>query len=366
MKKTFITLLIILTSALLATVIYKNHSVVNPQDLLPFENKINGKFSHVEESSEKKVTAESIKISPIENEHNQKPFDVHLTSDITNVLLTEDKVKRVAELVRLADAYPKNELLQFLASTNCIKLKTNPCDPKRFAERLLSINPKNVIGKELLISDSLNNKDYETALSILESIDGDETYSTYFTETIEIIEYALSKRPPSNKYSKKEVEKSLGITLNNNQSPLSKDNLQNLGVLIDAIGIAAAQAINGDVSQACFKEATTNPQAERWLKACNTYGLAVQNSKSSLGQTLGISIQARMQFLLGNQSAYEELNATKQGIGDLMSLATVILTDESFFNSGKSVRYFSDLKRYGELEAMQRLIKRETQTKPQP
>ena len=360
MKKTFITLLIIFTSALLATVIYKNQSVENPQDLLPFENKINGDFSQVEESIEKKVTAESIKISPIANEQNQKPFDVHLTNDITNVLLTEDKVKRVAELVRLADAYPKNELLQFLASANCIKLKTNPCDPKRFAERLLSINPKNVVGKELLISDSLNSKDYESALSILESIEGDESYNTYYSETFENVEYSLHKDARLNKYSKKKLEKTLGYKIKPDLSQLSDESIQRLGVAIDAIGIAAAQAINGDVTQACLKQGVANTQAERWRSACYKYGLALENSKTILGHSLGITIQARMQFLLGNQAAHEDLINIKNQIKDLNNLSGVIMTDESFFSSGEFEFYFSELKKYGEFEAMRRLIERQS------
>lgn len=359
MKKTLITLLILIAITLLAAVFYKNLSNENSQILIPIKKPEIEKSPPAKKPNETKLVIESTELNSLSNDQNETTIDLALANDITNGLLIKDRLQRIAELVRLADVYPENELLQFLASNSCIKLKSNPCDPKRFADRLLSINPKNIIGKELLISDSLNSKDYETALSILETIDNGDTYSIYFSETIETVESSLRTKPPLNKYSRWKLEKSLGYPTKSNLSQLSDGSLQKLGIQIDAIGVAAAQAINGDVIKTCSKEVTANVQAGRWINACNNYGQAMENSKSLLGQSIGLGIQARMQSLLGNHTASEELRIAKERISAIRNLATPIMTAESFFTSGETEKYFADLKKFGELEAMRRLIERQ-------
>ena len=362
MKKPLITLFILIAITLLAAVFYNNLSNENTQILIPIKKPEIEKLPPAKKTNETKLVIKSTELNSLSNDQNETTIDIALANDITNGLFTKDRLQRIAELVRLADVYTENELLQFLASNGCIKLKSEPCDPKRFAERLLSINPKNIIGKELLVSDSLNNKDYETALSILETIDNSDEYSSYFSETMEIVESSLSANPPSNKYSREALGKSIGYP-ESNFSQMSDGSLQILGIQIDAIGVAAAQAINGDVIQTCSKEASENAQAKRWINACNNYGQAMQNSKSTFGQTVGLSIQARMQTLLGNHSATEELIIAKERIGNIMNLAIPIMTAESFFTSGETETYFADVKEYGEIEAMKRVIERDNNSK---
>ena len=296
----------------------------------------------------------------VSDQLNISDLDILIANDITNALTIEDYLTRVSELVRLADINTNNELLQYLASVSCVRLKENPCDPKRFAQRLLAINPNNAIGKELLVTDSLLQNDFESALTILENIQQTDDYSSYFSEVAENVKRSLLDKPDFYENLIQDIMNSPKFTDEPMVKNLSKERLKDLKVNSHAIGVAAAQSINPKVSQACYAQVKSNSQKQRWLNACHDYGVSMQNSVQMIDHFMGAKLQLTMLELKGDAEAAWLVQKTIEEHRHIFEKSADISINGRFLLSEEFELYASELIEFGDIEAMKRLIERHT------
>lgn len=128
---------------------------------------------------------------------NNKPkfeIDLQLSEDLVQALMTKNQGKRLSEIIRLADAYPDNLLLQYLAATNCLRKQQLICDSNKFTQRLLIANPNSATAKSFLAAMNLKNEDSESVLAELSKIKATDTYSSFFYETTQSLEPAFKEK----------------------------------------------------------------------------------------------------------------------------------------------------------------------------
>jgi len=93
--------------------------------------------------------------------------------------------KDINELIRLANAYPDEIILQYLVLNNCSYNNDTHCDLEQFSERLLLLEPNNTVSKSFLASSHIKKQDLISALDSLEKIHPSDSFNTYIPEFLD-------------------------------------------------------------------------------------------------------------------------------------------------------------------------------------
>jgi len=88
------------------------------------------------------------------------------------------------------------------------------------------------------------------------------------------------------------------------------------------------------------------------------------NSSTVIEHISGISLQAEILNIQGNKIAVKEIIDNEKKYHELINLAAGILHEKVFMNNSLAELYISEITRYGEIEAMRRLVERHKEITP--
>jgi len=235
--------------------------------------------------------------------------------------------KDAKEIIRFADLYPDEAILQYLSIVNCTRKKFDYCTSERFSERLIKIDPSDAAAKSLLVAHYLKTDEPARALAELNTVKSTDAFKTYFPELTQ----ALAKELKDHEEY--------------------KDNTKN-ELYIAAIGISAAQGIDTSLLKYCISKIESKTPNEIWLSSCKTYSKAMLNSKSMVDQSLSLAL-TKAYFKIKNQTKeYEITIREKEKMDKTIKAFGAVSLDDSFNTENNLADYFTSVRKLGEYRAM--------------
>jgi len=264
--------------------------------------------------------------------------EIYRNFDLDSIDVINDDNRR-QELVRLADAYPNELLLQMLAFTNCMNASLSECDSERFTVRMLKIDPNNAAARSFLASYFIKNDNYINALDELEKINPDNKFNTLFPESVEAVKNAVTN-------------------INQKSETLHKEKVKAI------FEIAVVDSPFPQLFHKCTFQSLNNPQKERWQKACYRYASAMENSTTLLERSLAIALQKEILNITDSTIGLNEIIDREETLRQTMQDANHILDNDLIMQTSDYETWYQDFIKYGEIEAMRRLVERHKEITP--
>lgn len=353
MKKILVITLIIL-GGIFTTYIasLKNNTTKNiPQSVLQetIENKINSIHTSSSEVKQQAI------IEPFVSKRSEDNKHEIISKELFTALEILDDKKMLSELIRLADIYTDNKLLQYLAAANCLNAKKENCDTSRFIDRLKSLDKNNAVINSLLIHEHLIDGNLDSALIEIQKISPDQTYESYFTDLLQSLEPAIKNTLTNKKTSVIDMF----YKMRNDEGALSKMDMNQFEDLVTTVATQAMaeQSIhrNNKVIDHCLSNNSDNSQETKWSSVCKNYSSVMLKSNSYDERISALNLQLH---LLKNTPDSNGFSKYKQQETDLKNLraTTNELASVEFILSSNFSKFHRDTIKLGEIEAMKILI----------